>query len=67
MAELGLVGARRQSLRFFANGVVFKRRFGESPVTLQDNVILGMCGQIRMDGNCFICLEPESAAPEPNH
>ena len=54
--EMGFVGARRQALRIFAIGVIFKRVFGESPVKLEDKVILTLTGKIKLEGEKFIYL-----------
>ena len=60
-SKLGILGARRQSLTLFALGLVFMKVFGESPVYLEDNVVLGMKGQIHLADSKFILLESFSS------
>lgn len=52
--EIGIVGVRQQSLMIFALGVVFMKRFGKSPVTFEQNLILGLSGEIKADGDSYV-------------
>lgn len=61
---LGLVGARAQALHAFALGRICLRRFGESPVALDHNVILRLRGQVRLEDGRLVFLQPELAAPQ---
>ncbi len=55
--ETGIVGVRRQSLYLCALREVFNEVFGDSPVGLEDGVLLDMKGKIMLAGDVLLYLE----------
>ena len=59
--KTGIVGVHQQALNYFALHIVFKRIFGKSPFTFEDNVILGLTDPIRYENETWAYQSPESA------
>jgi len=51
-SKCGITGVRGQALYLMALGHVFFKRFGKSPIYMENN-ILGMRGQIKLSGDTF--------------
>jgi len=51
--KVGLVGNHMQSINYFALHTVFEKVFGKSPITLEDDVILGLTERICEDGETW--------------
>jgi len=58
--EIGIVGVRGQSLLIFALAKVFIVVFGKSPITLEQNMILGLGEKIHLVGNNFEFIGTEA-------
>ncbi len=48
-ARLGIVGVHQQSLFLIALRNVFISKIGESPITVEDDIVLGMKGEIAIE------------------
>ena len=55
-ARCGITGVHSQALYLMAMGHVFLKRFGKSPIYMENNV-LGMRGQIKLSGETFEYIE----------
>lgn len=55
--EIGIVGVRGQALVIFALAKVFIQVFGKSPITLEQNMVLGLSGKIYLKGEDFDFIE----------
>ena len=55
-SKCGITGVRGQALYLMAMGHVFFKRFGKSPIYMENN-ILGMKGQIKIAGDTFEYVE----------
>jgi hypothetical protein len=55
-SNLGITGVRGQALYLMAMGHIFFKRFGKSPIYMENNV-LGMRGQIKLSGDTFEYIE----------
>jgi hypothetical protein len=55
-SKIGITGVRGQVLYLMALGHIFFKRFGESPIYMENNV-LGMKGQIKLSGDTFEYIE----------
>ena len=51
-AKCGITGVHAQALYLMAMGHIFFKRFGKSPIYIENNV-LGMKGQIKLSGDTF--------------
>ena len=61
-SKCGITGVRGQALYIMAMGHVFFKRFGESPIYMEENV-LGMRGQIKLSGESFEYLDIKVERP----
>jgi hypothetical protein len=43
--EIGIVGVHAQALKLLALRKIFLERFGESPIILEDNIVIGLTGR----------------------
>jgi hypothetical protein len=43
--EIGIVGVHSQALKLLALRKIFLERFGESPIILEDNIVIGLTGR----------------------
>jgi hypothetical protein len=55
-AKCGITGVHTQALYLMSMGHVFLKRFGKSPIYMENNV-LGMRGQIKLSGDTFEYVE----------
>jgi hypothetical protein len=55
--KIGIVGVRRQSLYLCALRIVFGQVFGDSPIGLENGVVLDLKGRIILAGDRLIYLE----------
>lgn len=49
--EVGIVGVHAQAQMLVALRNVFNSVFGKSPITIEDNLIIGLTGKIMLIGN----------------
>ena len=63
-SKCGITGVRGQALYLMAMGHVFFKRFGESPIYMEEN-ILGMRGQIKLSGKSFEYVDKKVEIPVP--
>ena len=52
--KTGIVGVHQQALNYYAMHIVFTRVFGKSPITLEDNVCLGLTDPISYENNTWV-------------
>jgi hypothetical protein len=55
-SRCGITGVHAQALYLMSMGHVFLKRFGKSPIYMENNV-LGMRGQIKLSGDTFEYVE----------
>ncbi len=55
--KIGIVGVHRQALYLFALRTVLMDKIGESPITLENDVVLGMQGEIILEEGRIRYLE----------
>jgi hypothetical protein len=55
-AKCGIIGVHGQALLLMAMGHVFLKRFGKSPISLEENV-LDIRGEIKLVGETFEYIE----------
>lgn len=58
--KTGIVGVHAQALFLIALRKAFLERFGKSPVTVEDKIIIGLSGKIRQTQNSYSHLEKVS-------
>ena len=63
-SKCGITGVRGQALYLMAMGHVFFKRFGESPIYMEENV-LGMRGQIKLSGESFEYIDKKKLITNP--
>jgi hypothetical protein len=54
--ELGIVGVYGQAIRLVALGYHFRTRFNQSPVQVEDNIIISLTGKVKIvdDSLCYL-------------
>ena len=50
-AKIGIVGVRQQIRYLMALRYELQKRFGESPIYIKDNCVVGLLGQIDLQNN----------------
>jgi len=56
-ANCGIVGAHRQALYLIALRQEFIERLGESPIYVIDNMLIGLVGEIKLEGNSIKIID----------
>ena len=51
--KVGIVGSHAQAVSYYALHVAFAKRFGKSPILIEDKIILSLTDPITVDGESW--------------
>ena len=51
--KVGIVGSHTQAVSYYALHIAFKKRFGKSPILIEDKIILCLTDSITADGESW--------------
>ena len=51
--KVGIVGSHAQAVSYYALHIAFKKRFGKSPILIEDKIILSLTDPITADGESW--------------
>ena len=52
--EVGIVGSHLQAVSYYALHITFKKRFGVSPILIEDEIILSLTEPIELKGDSWV-------------
>ena len=52
--EVGIVGSHLQAVSYYALHITFKKRFGVSPILIDDDIILSLTEPIELKGDSWV-------------
>jgi hypothetical protein len=52
--EVGIVGSHLQAVSYYALHIAFKKRFGVSPILIDDDIILSLTEPIELKGDSWV-------------
>jgi hypothetical protein len=53
LVQIGIVGVHAQAQRIVALHIVFNRVFGESPIRVEDNILIKLSSEIELNGESW--------------
>ena len=51
--NVGIVGSHAQAVSYYALHIAFQKRFGKSPILIEDKIILSLTDPITVDGDSW--------------
>jgi len=57
--RVGIVGSHLQAVSYYALHIAFKRRFGASPILIQNEIILSLTDPIDLNGDSWKYYKPQ--------